>query len=165
MDAGQRLEVVRDRLRTDDWPGDRLAFTVIDAVSGQLELLDRASNVDIVTAAAASCAIPGVWPVVAAGGRQWIDGGSVSPSNAQLAGRYENCLVVAPLAIEYTGQSVSAVLASLTSTRSALIVPNEASLQAFGSDPLDASRRPAAARAGFDQGRREADRVAAALRL
>jgi NTE family protein len=68
IDANTRLNVVRDRLRTSEWPSDRLAFTAIDAVSGQLELLDRACDVDIVTAAAASCAIPGVWPAVAAGG-------------------------------------------------------------------------------------------------
>jgi NTE family protein len=41
------------------------------------------------------------------------------------------------------------------------IVPDQASLDAFGDSMMDLSRRPAAARAGYDQGRAAAAGLAA----
>jgi NTE family protein len=42
-----------------------------------------------------------------------------------------------------------------------LIVPDAASMEAIGPNPLDADRRPGAAEAGYRQGMKAADAVAA----
>lgn len=157
--ADARMAVVRDRLATGEWPSDRLRFTAVDADDGSLHLLDKASGVGIVDAAAATGAAPGIWPVVAAGGRRWIDGGSVSVTNAHLAEAYRTCLVISPMTMNFSGASVQSQLDELTATRSLLIVPDAASTEAIGTNPFDAGRRPAAAEAGYRQGMKAAGQV------
>jgi NTE family protein len=156
-----RMAVVRDRLASTEWPSDRLRFTAIDADDGTLHLLDKASGIGIVDAAAATGAVPGIWPVVEAGGRRWIDGGSVSATNAHLAEAYHKCLVISPMAMNLSGGSVQGQLDQLVETHSLLIVPDTASAEAIGPNPLDADRRPGAAEAGYRQGMNSADAVAA----
>lgn len=152
IDTAARMAVVRDRLEMTDWPSDRLRMTAVDARTGRLHLLDRASGVDLVDAAAASGAAPGIWPVVEAGDTLWIDGGSVSVTNAQLAFAYRRCLAISPMTMNFSGESVQSQLDGFAETRSLLIVPNQASAEAIGTNPFDADRRPGAAEAGFRQG-------------
>jgi NTE family protein len=58
---------------------------------------------------------------------------------------------------------LSAQVEELTAGGSSVetIVPDQASLDAFGDSMMDLSRRPAAARAGYDQGRATAAGLAA----
>lgn len=160
IDTEARLEVVRDRLARADWPSPRLRFTAVDADAGELHLLDSASGIDIVLAAAASGAAPGIWPVVLAGGKRWIDGGSVSVTNAHLAGQFSRCLVISPMTMNFSGVSVQEQLDAFPTTASLLVTPDEESVAAIGTNPFDADRRPVAAAAGRAQGERVADRVA-----
>jgi NTE family protein len=61
-----------------------------------------APEVDLATAVAASCAIPGYFRPVAAGGETYVDGGVHSPTNADvLAGRGLDLVVVSsPMSVE-----------------------------------------------------------------
>lgn len=152
IETSARMAVVSDRLAMREWPSERLRMTAIDARTGKLHLLDRASGLDIVDAAAASGAAPGIWPVVRTGETVWIDGGSVSVTNAQLAAAYRRCLVVSPMTMNFSGASVQSQLDAFPDTLSLLIVPDDASMEAIGTNPFDADRRPGAAEAGYRQG-------------
>jgi NTE family protein len=153
IDVPTRLAVVGQRLDRTDWPSERLRFTAIDADTGLLYLLDQASGIDIVQAAGASGAAPGIWPVIEAGGRRWVDGGSVSATNAHLASRFDRCLVISPMPVGLSGVSVQEELDSFSgTTASALIVPDERSMAAIGENHFDPSRRSLAAEAGRVQG-------------
>nr|WP_047165584.1 patatin-like phospholipase family protein [Sphingomonas sp. Y57] len=163
-DTAARMAVVRDRLATGEWPSDRLRMTAIDARTGRLHLLDRASGVKIDDAAAASGAAPGIWPVVQIGETLWIDGGSVSVTNAQLASAFSRCIVISPMTMNFSGASVQSQLDDFGATRSLLITPDPASSEAVGANPFDASRRPGAARAGYRQGLAVAEQAAAVWR-
>ncbi|KQX25662.1 patatin-like phospholipase family protein [Sphingomonas sp. Root1294] len=151
-DTAARMAVVRERLATAEWPSGCLRMTAIDVRTGKLHLLDRASGVDIVDAAAASGAAPGIWPVVQTSETLWIDGGSVSVSNAQLASAFARCLVISPMTMNFSGASVQSQLDAFAATRSLLITPDPASSEAIGTNPFDADRRPGAAEAGYRQG-------------
>lgn len=155
----ERMAVVCDRLDRDDWPSSRLKVTAVDADTGELVLLGRASNIALADAAAASGAAPGIWPVVEAGRRRWIDGGSVSVTNASLAARFNRCLVLSPLTLNLSGVSVQEQLDVLHETASTLVTPDGDSAQAIGTNPFDADRRRPAAEAGRRQGEAIAHRV------
>jgi NTE family protein len=105
-------------------------------------------------ASAASGAVAGVWPAVTAGGHTWVDGGMLSAANAVLAAEFASAMVIAPIAAYRSGSSVwDEVKALPSSTRCMAVVPDEASNDAVGVNPLDPSRRGPAARAGREQGR------------
>ena len=54
--------------------------------SGRRVVFGRDRSADLASAVAASCAIPGVFGPVTIGGREYVDGGVASPTNADLAG-------------------------------------------------------------------------------
>lgn len=151
-----RAAVVAARLPSGDWPDGALQMTAIDAVTGSLHLFDKESGVPIVTAAAASGAVPGLWPVVTALGRTWIDGGSCSPTNAALGAGYDRVVVIAPVADGLPGmrgthsEVADLVAAGIDVT---LIVPNEHTTEAIGTNVFDPGRRGPAAAAGRLQGK------------
>lgn len=67
------------------WPIDRhLTICATDARTGERVALTAADEVPMIDAIAASCAIPAVIHSVSAGGRRLVDGGVVSPTNADL---------------------------------------------------------------------------------
>lgn len=71
----ERMDVVAGRVPVHDWPATPLLLTALDAETGEPHIFDRTCGVPLVTALAASGAVPGLWPVVHAQGRTWIDGG------------------------------------------------------------------------------------------
>jgi NTE family protein len=161
IDQKLRLAVVRERLDREDWPSDHLNFTAVDMDSGELHLLNRDSGIDLVHAAAASGAAPGIWPVVQAKGRRWVDGGSVSVTNAYLASRFDECIVVSPRPTNLSGIPVQAEIDGCGKRDGALlIVPDVRSEAAIGQNNFDPMRRRAAAEAGHQQGLRFASEIA-----
>jgi NTE family protein len=159
-------------LGLDAWPERRYVCTAIDTATGELVAWDRDSGVELSRAVASSCAVPGIFPPVTINGRRYMDGGIGSPTNARLAEGYDRVLVVSVTA-RRTGALATADLAEIARRRfeaeldavrasgSAVdvIVPDDASLEAFGINLMDASRREAAAHAGVRQGRAEAPRL------
>jgi NTE family protein len=160
-----RRNVIAQRLPSHVWPDRMLRLTAIDAATGELVVLDRDSGVDLVDAVAASCAVPGAWPPVTIGDRRYMDGGIGSTINLDVADDCAEAVVLVP-AGESTPSAFGAGSAlEINGFRGAArgVFADEESLAAFGPNPLDPNCRPASARAGRAQGRREAAAVAAFL--
>ncbi|MES2092429.1 MAG: patatin-like phospholipase family protein [Actinomycetota bacterium] len=161
---GDRRAVISARLTVQDWPDRRLLVTAVNAETGELRVFDRHSGVNLIDAVAASCAVPGIWPTVEIEGSPYSDGGVRSIANSDLAAGSDPVLILAPLAESTVSVAIPAhELATLEPARVHLVVADEESLTAFGSNPLDPSTASASARAGLEQGRLIAARVAALL--
>jgi NTE family protein len=159
----ERRAIIASRLPFSGWPDRDLRITAIIADSGELVEFDRTSGVDLVDAIAASCAVPGVWPPVTIGNRRYIDGGTGSVTNADLAAGFDRIVILAPMrGLDHNplGPSLTDALDRLRrDARVAVVEADEASVAAFGSNPLDPASRPPAARAGLRQGREAAAQV------
>ena len=149
----ERRRVWESRLKVRAWPARRLLVVAVDAESGESRVFDGASGVSLVDAVAASCAVPLVWPPVTIDGHRYMDGGTRSIANADLAAGCDRVVVLAPvtLAVRRTGR-ISVQLAGLgASVRSIVVSPDRAARMAIGRNVLDPAHRAAAARAGLDQ--------------
>jgi NTE family protein len=173
MDAGsdgsaqaQRRAVVAARLPGQVWPERSMLITAVDAHTGEPVVFDRQSGVDLADAVTASCAGPGA-PPHTIGDRRYIDGGYRSNENADLASGYERVLVLSPLGgrtrvpLEW-GTHLAAQADELRAhgSRVETILPDRGSLDAFGGNLMDLSRRAPAAQAGYDQGKALAEQLA-----
>lgn len=162
-----RREVIASRLPAADWPDRELRITAVDIASGELVLFTAASGVELTDAVAASCAVPGAWPLVTINGRRYMDGGVNSSVNMSSVADCDSAVVLVPSA-QHTpspwGISAAEEIAAFPGTTQVVFADAEA-LAAFGPNPLDPHCRVPAAQAGRAQGRREADRVAGFLGL
>lgn len=162
-----RRAIVAARLPATAWPERWLGVTAVDAETGEYRLFDRDSGVELTDAVAASCAVPGAWPVVRIAGRAYMDGGIRSMTNADLAQSAAHVLVIAPLGFG-EGNPVSGHLRAEVrrleeaGSRVDVIVPDGASLEALGDNVLDPARRAPCARAGLRQASAPAAALAAA---
>ncbi len=161
----ERLEIIRSRLPVEQWPAARLVITAVDAESGEFVTFDRDSGVGLAEAVAASCAVPGVWPAVTIGTRRYVDGGMRSTTNADLAAGCDVVLVVAPMPAQPSplgaGTDEEAARLRRDGARVVVVGADDASVAAFGANPLDPATRAPSARAGLAQGRFRAGDVAA----
>jgi NTE family protein len=153
MSEAERRAIIAARLPEATWPDRRLLITAVAADNGEFTVFDRNSDVSIVDAVGASCAVPGVWPPVTINGRRYIDGGMRSPANVDLAAGSDRVIVIAPITSSFRRQSgAAAQLAALTPmARTLLISPDDAAKVAIGRNVLDPARRAAAAKAGRRQ--------------
>ncbi|MGR7027484.1 patatin-like phospholipase family protein [Geodermatophilus sp. URMC 62] len=156
---------VAARLPGQRWPERRVLVTAVDARTGDPVVFDRSSGVDLVDAVAASCA---GGPAYGIGDRRYVDGGYRSVENADLAAGYARVLVLSPLGgrsrhpREWGTRLVRQVeVLRAGGSRVETVFPDSRSRAAFGEDLMDPSTRPPAARAGHDQGRALAGRLAA----
>lgn len=167
LDAGtdgsaqaRRRAIVAARLPRQDWPDRRILITAVDAVTGVPIVFDRDSGVDLADAVAASTAVGFGVPPHRIGDHSYIDGGYRRNENADLAAGCERVLVLSPLGgrtrhpLEW-GMQLAAQVDELRAGGSDVvtIVPDHASLAAFGTNMMNPGSRPPAARAGYDQGR------------
>ncbi|WP_329599299.1 patatin-like phospholipase family protein [Streptomyces pseudovenezuelae] len=137
-----------------DWPGHALRITAVDALSGELTAFDADSDVTLLEAVAASCAVPVIWPPVTVAGRRWIDGGSRATANLHLARGHHHVLAVAPIPTAvgpHPGAVRQAAALAAVGARVTLVTPDRAARRAMGRDMTSDARRPAAARAGHAQ--------------
>jgi NTE family protein len=161
----QRRATVAARLPSQRWPYQAMLIVAVDAHSGEPVVFDCHSGVDLVDAVTASCAGPGV-PPHGIGDSRYIDGGYRSNENADLAAGYERVLVLSPLGgrtrtpLEW-GMHLAAQADELRArgSRVETILPDNNSRHAFGSNLMDPSTRPPAARAGYNQGRALAEQL------
>jgi NTE family protein len=100
------------------------------------------------------------------GENRYIDGGYRRNENADLAAGYERVLVLSPLGgrtrtLLDWGMHLAAQVDELRARGSQFetILPDSDSRDAFGSNLMDPSTRPPAARAGRDQGRALAEQL------
>ena len=162
VDAASRRAVMVARLPVHTWPERDLLVTAVDAETGERRAFDRTSGVDLIDAVGASCAVPGIWPVVEINGRRYMDGGVHSIANVDLAAGADRVLVVLPTG-EQTARETFAVpqaeLDAVAPARVHIVYADTASVGAFGPNPLDPAVRSASAAAGREQGRRVAGEV------
>ena len=157
-----RKVAVAARLPSHDWPEHPLQITSVDAATGELVVFDRNSDVPLVDAVAASCAVPLVWPPATIGDKRYIDGGTRSFSNADLARGFHRVLILIPTATNpILTQKLDRELAQLADSRTLVVRVDDASAAAIGPNPLDPARRKPALEAGRRQGREILDDVRA----
>jgi NTE family protein len=107
--------------------------------------------------------VPGIWPPVTIGDRRYIDGGIRSIANADLAAGSDRVLVIIPA---LKGQPepfghLDDEVESLRPGQALVVYADQASVAAFGTNPLSPLTRPPAARAGREIGLAKAAEVAA----
>jgi NTE family protein len=162
-----RRAVIEQRLPSHDWPDRILRVTGIDIATGELVVFDNDSGVELVDAVAASCAVPGAWPPVHIDGRIFIDGGVGSTVNMVAADDCDAVVVLVPSGRDTPSPFSGGAAAEIADfPGSALpLFADDAALAAFGPNPLDPRCRIPSARAGREQGRRQAAAVADFLNL
>jgi NTE family protein len=158
-------------LPADAWPKKGYACTAVDAADGAFRLWDKASGVGLTRAVASSCSVPGVYPPITINGRRYIDGGMRSAVNADMATGYDLVVVVAIRVATGAGEAAQRMRQSLDAeiqilrdggARVELVVPDDASVAAFGPNLMDMRRRRSAAQAGVTQGRTSAEALRSA---
>lgn len=163
VDHVQRRRAIAARVPVPRWPDRPILLAAVDAESGELVGFDGQSDVDLVDAVAASCAVPTVWPHVVIDGRRYIDGGIPSSTNAHLAAGCDRVLVITP-ALPGPPTSFAALpeeLEYLSGAQAMTVHADVASSAEFGPNPLSPSTRGPAARAGRRVGWGRAPEIAA----
>jgi NTE family protein len=147
-----------------DWRGEALKLTAHDTETGDRVVLAAGGRVALGRACAASSAVPGVFPPVKVRGRRLMDGGCRSGSNADLAAGADRALVLVlfprPGIAEAAWLRDELPRLEAGGTRVLCALPDEAAIAATGSNALDPEVVPHVARAGYEQGIREAEPVA-----
>lgn len=154
---------VASRLPSQHWPERTVLITAVDAPTGEPVVFDRHGAVDLVDAVAASTASGAAYRI---GNSRYIDGGYRRNENADLAAGYGRVLVLSPLGgrtrhpLDW-GMHLAAQVDELRAggSRVETILPDSHSLNAFGTNLMDLSTRPPAARAGYEQGRGLAEQL------
>jgi NTE family protein len=147
------------RLPSQDWPEQIIRITAVDAETGEPVVFDRQSGVDLADAVAASTSNGFGVPPYRIGNRWYIDGGYRRNENADLAAGYDRVLVLSPFGgrsrhpAEW-GMQLATQVEELRAggSRVETVFPDADSLTAFGTNMMDLSTRPPAARAGYAQG-------------
>ncbi len=163
-DEATRLKEHEADLLSTEWPDTDLTIPAVDAESGELRVFRRDSGVRLLDAIAASCAVPGVWPPVTISDRRYVDGGIRSVANVDLAAGADHVLVVTPQrpgSPSAFGPSASEQVAALAPAKVLMIGADDASIEAFGINPLSPATRAPSAAAGRAVGRAQAAELAA----
>lgn len=157
----ERRAAVAARLPKKDWPDGDVLLPSVDAETGEVMVFTKASGVELVDAVAASCAVPGVWPPVTINGRRYIDGGVRSGTNADLAAGCDRVLVITPTlaAAPQPWGSLDDEIEQLAPAAVLVVHADDASIEAFGTNPLSPSTRGPVALQGREIGRAEAAAV------
>jgi NTE family protein len=158
-----RHAAVAARLPVPAWPDRPMMLPAVDAETGEPVIFTKDSGVALVDAVTASCAVPGIWPPVTINGRRYIDGGVRSSTNADLARGCDRILVIVPSVADAPDpfRKLDQEIELLRPASVLAVYADEASMAAFGTNPLSPATRPPAARAGRDIGRSQAAEVAA----
>jgi len=148
-----RKVAVAARLPSQTWPDQPLRLTAVEAASGALVVFDRESGVPLVDAVTASCAVPLVWPPATIGDKRYLDGGTRSFTNADLATGYRRVLIAIPTAANpLLDQKLAVELERLDDARTLVVQVDAEAAAAIGPNPLDPARRKSALAAGRRQG-------------
>jgi NTE family protein len=162
------------RLIGSPWPS-QLRVCAVDLTTGVRAVFGPWSNVDLVEACAASCAVPGLFQPVYINGVPYSDGGFYSPTNADvlttdelLASAVDEVFVLSPMSSNMRSLPVSSdhpirlVLHAAIALESralrksgaavTVIEPNRAVRRAIGSMYLDRDRLPAVTKAALASG-------------
>jgi NTE family protein len=159
----------------EPWPA-RFACTAVNASTGDFVVWDEAAGVPLASAVASSCSVPGIYPPVTINGARYVDGGTRSPLNADLAAGYDAVIVVScmPMALppgfadERFQRFFDAQLDEIEALRAGgaeveVVVPDQAFLEVsgFGLSLMDFTKIDTAVEVGTALGKEVAGRIAA----
>jgi NTE family protein len=158
----ERPSIIAARLPVTEWLAGSPRINAVDAMSGAAVTFDRFSDVALVYAVAASCAVPGVWPAVQIGARWYVDGGAHSYTSADLAAGSARVVIVCPSVLAARPKlALDRELAALSVDSEVTVVgPDERTLAVTSPNPLD----PAECATMASEGRRQAASTAGQLR-
>jgi NTE family protein len=156
-----------------EWPSKPYTCTAVDAETGEFVTWSKDSGVPLVQAVASSCCVPGIFPPVTINGRRYIDGGMKSATNAELAAGHDRVIVVnvtggmekrataVPALMERAKKRMDDELGAITAKggQVEMILPDDESIEAMGTNLMDFKRRGEIADAGVRQGKLEAARL------
>ncbi|MDK7947144.1 patatin-like phospholipase family protein [Staphylococcus warneri] len=151
----ERKKAIAKRLNDSKWTS-QLVITAINARTGQLETINQQIGMDLIDSVAASEAVPGLWPHVTINGKDYIDGGMVSSTNACLAKDFKQILIIAPLT-QKIGKLPNVFDDEITLSNTSdvyTITPDEFSKSIIGDNIYDASVIIEVGNAGYEQGKR-----------
>ena len=173
--AEKRRAMIAARTPLSTWPERPMIIVAVEAETGELAAFDRNCGVDLLDAAIAATALPGAGPTHDINGVRYISGGVRSADNADLAAGYTNVVVLSPFSLRTgplppgqfeglrrpPGADLASEVAVLREAGShvEVITPDEASRTAMGTNQMDPATRIPSARAGYEQGKREAARI------
>jgi NTE family protein len=145
-----------------EWPDRELLITAVDVETGELKVWDRVGDAPLPIAIASSCALPGVSPPITVNGRRYMDGGIGSGTNADVVTGADVLVLVEPLAHLFPREPLERELAKTGASTVVAINPDQAALEAFGSDLGDWAAWQPARQAGIRQAATTAERIRAA---
>lgn len=150
-------------LADEDWPA-AFSCTAVHATTGAFVVWDADSGVDLPSAVASSCSVPGIFPPITIGDDRYIDGGMRSALNADLAAGAERAVVVSVMPTSMAGYAdVSAELDAIRTAggRVEVVEPDAAFLElaAMGANLMDAGLAGPAFDLGLALAAREAGRL------
>lgn len=151
----ERKKAIAKRLNDSKWTS-QLVITAINARTGQLETINQQIGMDLIDSVAASEAVPGLWPHVTMNGKDYIDEGMVSSTNACLAKDFKQILIIAPLT-QKIGKLPNVFDDEITLSNTSdvyTITPDEFSKSIIGDNIYDASVIIEVGNAGYEQGKR-----------
>jgi NTE family protein len=158
--------VAASRLPSPQWPQRLLLIPAVNARTGETVVFDRHSGVDLVDAVAASTSNGFGIPPYSIGESRYINGGYRRNENADLAAGCARVLVLSPFGgrSRYPAQWGMDLATQVDELRTRgarveTIFPESDAEHMFGANAMDQSLRPAAARAGYDQGRALAEQL------
>src|SRR4051812_29681686 len=154
-----------------DWDG-RLLVVAVEVESGRRVVfgMPDETRLSVADAVEASCAIPGVFRPMRAGGRTYVDGGAWSLTNLDAApvARGTRALCLNPTGAVGAGPSLRGAIGPLSRSAATVeglalqrrgavvttLAPDADAARAMGSDFMDARRRSGTQQAGYAQGLR-----------
>jgi NTE family protein len=159
--ARERLADVGRRLPLQDWPARPLLVTAVDTADGAFVAWDRDSGVPLPAAVMASCCVPCVFPPIDIGGRRYMDGGTRSATNADLARGASTVVILEPMAYLTPRTTLAAERRELGAARVVAVGPDQAAIDVFGVNILDQALWKPAFQAGLAQSAAAADEIRA----
>jgi NTE family protein len=148
------IEIMRQYLPAVPWPRP-LVIAAVRIDDGAFVAWGADAGVSLVRAAAASSAIPGIFPPITIDGRLYMDGAMRSPTSADLAAGSDVVVIVAaPSRSEQSDRQIAAETAEVRVVGGTIVEirPDVESAVAFGPNAMDGSRQPLVFAAGVRQG-------------
>lgn len=148
IEPRMRRDAIATRLHAETWPDHDLVITAV-GTDGQARAFTRDSGVGLLDVVTASCAVPGLWPVATIAGGDYVDGGTFSLTNAELAHAAERVVILQPMPENpaYETPARTEVFA-----RAMVLKPSDHARTGFGANPFDPDIRGIAAVLGYEDG-------------
>ncbi|MFD8970735.1 hypothetical protein ACFV0C_38130 [Streptomyces sp. NPDC059568] len=165
LDQAAFLQLVRWQVPVSHWPATDLRLTTVDWQTGETVLWSREDGIDLATAIATSCAVPGYLPAVSFNGAHYTDGPRV-PSAAALAKEknLDAFVFIGARTGVLANAAEDAELDDLARQRLPIVKTTDGPAFAeVSGELLDQGLRPRAAQISLDDGRRAALKVAELL--